>query len=185
MAVYALGDVEPRIDPTAYVHPDAVLIGNVEVGPESSIWPHAVLRADDNLIRVGARSSVQDNAVLHCTSELPTIVGDDVTLGHLCHLEGCTIEDQGLVGVGSVVLHEAVVGFGSIVGANAMVRNGQVVTARSCRPTRWRSASRPPCGRGSCPREPTSSTRRSTWSARGSSARACAAWTDRPSAGVR
>ncbi len=131
MAVYALGDVEPRIDPTAYVHPDAVLIGNVEVGPESSIWPHAVLRADDNLIRVGARSSVQDNAVLHCTSELPTIVGDDVTLGHLCHLEGCTIEDQGLVGVGSVVLHEAVVGFGSIVGANAVVRNGQVVPPHS------------------------------------------------------
>jgi len=131
MAVYALGDVEPRIDPTAYVHPDAVLIGNVEVGPESSIWPHAVLRADDNLSRVGARSSVQDNAVLHCTSELPTIVGDDVTLGHLCHLEGCTIEDQGLVGVGSVVLHEAVVGFGSIVGANAVVRNGQVVPPHS------------------------------------------------------
>ncbi|MBQ90705.1 MAG: gamma carbonic anhydrase family protein [Acidimicrobiales bacterium] len=131
MAVYALGDVEPRIDPTAYIHPDAVLIGNVEVGPESSIWPHAVLRADDNLIRVGARSSVQDNAVLHCTSELPTIVGDDVTLGHLCHLEGCTIEDQGLVGVGSVVLHEAVVGFGSIVGANAVVRNGQVVPPHS------------------------------------------------------
>jgi carbonic anhydrase/acetyltransferase-like protein (isoleucine patch superfamily) len=131
MAVYALGGREPRIDPTAYVHPDAVVIGNVEIGPGSSVWPHAVIRADDNLISIGARTSVQDNAVLHCTSDLPTIVGDDVTLGHLCHLEGCTIEDQGLVGVGAVVLHEAVVGMGSIVGANAVVRNGQVVPALS------------------------------------------------------
>ena len=127
MAVYALGDIEPRIDPTAYVHPKAVVIGNVEIGPESSVWPHAVIRGDDNLISIGARSSVQDNAVLHCTDEFCTIVGDDVTLGHLCHLEGCTIEEQGLVGVGAVVLHGAVVGRGAIVGANAVVRNGQVV----------------------------------------------------------
>jgi|TARA_B100001971_G_scaffold42909_1_gene37846 carbonic anhydrase/acetyltransferase-like protein (isoleucine patch superfamily) len=127
MPVYALGGVEPRIDPTAYVHPEAVVIGNVEIGPESSVWPHAVIRGDDNLISIGARTSVQDNAVLHCTDEFQTIVGDDVTLGHLCHLEGCTVEDQGLVGAGAVVLHEAVVGRGAIVGANAVVRNGQVV----------------------------------------------------------
>ncbi|MBC8363704.1 MAG: gamma carbonic anhydrase family protein [Actinobacteria bacterium] len=127
MPVYALGGVEPRIDPSAYVHPEAVVIGNVEIGPGSSVWPHAVIRGDDNLISIGARSSVQDNAVLHCTDELRTIVGDDVTLGHLCHLEGCTVEDQGLVGVGAVVLHAAVVGRGAIVGANAVVRNGQIV----------------------------------------------------------
>jgi carbonic anhydrase/acetyltransferase-like protein (isoleucine patch superfamily) len=127
MAVYALGDRVPQIHPSAYVHPLAVVIGDVVLGPESSVWPHAVIRADDNRISIGARTSVQDNAVLHCTSHLPTIVGDDVTLGHLCHLEGCTIEDRALVGVGAVVLHEAVVGRGSIVGANAVVRNGQVV----------------------------------------------------------
>jgi carbonic anhydrase/acetyltransferase-like protein (isoleucine patch superfamily) len=127
MAVYALGDRVPQIHPSAYVHPLAVLIGDVVLGPESSVWPHAVIRADDNRISIGARTSVQDNAVLHCTSHLPTIVGEDVTLGHLCHLEGCTIEDRALVGVGAVVLHEAVVGRGSIVGANAVVRNGQVV----------------------------------------------------------
>ncbi len=131
MALYALGDREPSVHPDAFVHPLAVLIGSVVVGPESSVWPHAVIRADDNRIVVGARSSVQDNSVLHCTPELPTIVGDDVTLGHLCHLEGCTIEDQALVGVGAVVLHEAVVGTGSVVGANAVVRNGQVVPPRS------------------------------------------------------
>jgi carbonic anhydrase/acetyltransferase-like protein (isoleucine patch superfamily) len=127
MAVYALGDRVPQIHPSAYVHPLAVLIGDVVLGPESSVWPHAVIRADDNRISIGARTSVQDNAVLHCTSHLPTIVGEDVTLGHLCHLEGCTIEDRALVGVGAVILHEAVVGRGSIVGANAVVRNGQVV----------------------------------------------------------
>ena len=127
MAVYALGDRVPQIHPSAYVHPLAVVIGDVVLGPESSVWPHAVIRADDNRISIGARTSVQDNAVLHCTSHLPTIVGEDVTLGHLCHLEGCTIEDRALVGVGAVVLHEAVVGRGSIVGANAVVRNGQVV----------------------------------------------------------
>ena len=127
MAIYALGDVEPQVHPTAYVHPLAVLIGAVVLGAESSVWPHAVLRADDNRIVIGARTSVQDNAVLHCTSDLETVVGDDVVLGHLCHLEGCTIEDQALVGVGAVVLHEAVVGRGAIVGANAVVRTRQVV----------------------------------------------------------
>ena len=127
MAVYALGDRVPQIDPTAYVHPLAVVIGSVELGPQASVWPHAVIRADDNLIQIGARTSVQDNAVLHCTSLLPTIVGEDVTLGHLCHLEGCTVEELALVGVGAVVLHEAVIGRGASVGANAMVRNGQVV----------------------------------------------------------
>ena len=127
MPVYAIGDIAPEIHPAAYVHPQAVLIGAVVLGPESSVWPHAVIRADENRIVIGARSSVQDNAVLHCTADLPTIVGEDVTLGHLCHLEGCTIEEQVVVGVGSVVLHEAVVGRGSIVGANAVVRNGQIV----------------------------------------------------------
>ena len=131
MAVYALGDRVPDVDPSAYVHPDAIVIGSVVLGPGASVWPGAVLRADDNEIRIGARTSVQDNAVLHCTSHLATVVGEDVTLGHLCHLEGCTIEDWALVGVGAVVLHEAVIGRGSIVGANAMVRNGQVVPPQS------------------------------------------------------
>ena len=125
MPIYSLGELVPRIDPTAYIHPQAVIIGNVEIGPEASVWPNAVIRGDDSLISIGARSSVQDNAVLHCTAELPTIVGEDVTLGHLCHLEGCVIEDQALVGVGAVVIHEAVVGYGSIVGANAEWKKAQ------------------------------------------------------------
>ena len=78
MAVYALGDRVPQIHPSAYVHPLAVVIGDVVLGPESSVWPHAVIRADDNRISIGARTSVQDNAVLHCTSHLPTIVGEEI-----------------------------------------------------------------------------------------------------------
>ena len=127
MAIYALGDMEPQIDPTAYVHPDAVVIGNVVLGPESSVWPYAVLRGDDGAIRIGARSNVQDCAVIHCTDELDTIVGDDVTIGHMAHLEGCTVHDQSLIGVGSIVLHEAEIGPNALVGANAVVTGRTIV----------------------------------------------------------
>lgn len=121
MAIYALGDIEPRIHPGAFVHPEAVVIGDVTIGDESSIWPCAVLRGDDGRIVVGARTSIQDGSVLHTTPQLPTIVGDDCVIGHLVHLEGCRIEDGALVGNGSVVLHAAVVRSGALVGAGAVV----------------------------------------------------------------
>jgi carbonic anhydrase/acetyltransferase-like protein (isoleucine patch superfamily) len=131
MAVYALGGLEPRIDPTAYVHPLAVVIGNVELGPEASVWPCAVLRGDDGLIRIGARSNVQDGAVIHCTPSHPTIVGDGVTIGHQAHLEGCSVLDGSLIGVGSVVMHDARIGPDALVGANATVTGGTVVPYRA------------------------------------------------------
>ncbi len=131
MAIYALGDLEPRIDPTAYVHPLAVVIGNVELGPEASVWPNAVLRGDDGLIRIGARSNVQDGAVIHCMPDHPTIVGDGVTIGHQAHLEGCAVLDGSLIGVGAVVMHDARVGPDALVGANATVTGGTVVPARA------------------------------------------------------
>ncbi|MEY2974238.1 MAG: hypothetical protein RIR49_658 [Actinomycetota bacterium] len=121
MAIYALGDRVPRIDPTAYVHPDAVVIGEVEIGPGSTIWPGAVLRGDDGAIRVGARTSIQDNCVLHTTPMDHTVVGDDCVIGHLVHLEGCTIEDRSLVGNAAMVLHRSVVRSGAIVAANSVV----------------------------------------------------------------
>ena len=127
MALYALGDRAPTIDPTAFVHPEAVLIGNVTVGAESSIWPGAVLRADHGDVRIGARTSIQDGTVIHCTPQFPTIVGDDCVVGHLVHLEGCTIENFALVGSGSTVLHNAVVRTGSLVGAGALVPGGMEV----------------------------------------------------------
>jgi carbonic anhydrase/acetyltransferase-like protein (isoleucine patch superfamily) len=119
--IYALGDLHPDIDSTAYVHPDAVLIGAVTVGAESSIWPGAVLRGDDGEIFVGARSSIQDNCVLHTTLETPTRVGNRCVIGHLVHLEACTIEDDALVGNAAMVLHRSVVHSWSIVAANSVV----------------------------------------------------------------
>ena len=123
MAVYALGELEPTIHHDAYVHPDAVIIGSVTIGAQSSVWPGAVLRGDGGLISIGERTSVQDNAVLHTTPEWPTIVGDGCVLGHLIHLEGCRIDDDVLIGNASMVLHRSVVRSGAIVAANSVVLN--------------------------------------------------------------
>jgi carbonic anhydrase/acetyltransferase-like protein (isoleucine patch superfamily) len=129
MAIYRLGDRVPTIDPEAFVHPEAVIIGTVTVGPESTVWPGAVLRGDHGTITIGARTSVQDGSVIHCGPGFPTTVGDGCVIGHLAHLEGCTLEDDSLVGSGSVVLHFAVVGTGATVGANAVIPNNMVVPA--------------------------------------------------------
>jgi carbonic anhydrase/acetyltransferase-like protein (isoleucine patch superfamily) len=127
MPIYAFGDQVPTIDSDAYIHPDAVIIGSVTIGPRSSVWPCAVLRGDDGEIRIGAGTSVQDGSVLHTTPFRPTVVGDDCVIGHIVHLEACTIEDGALVGNGSIVLHEVVVGSGAVVGANSVVLNGTVI----------------------------------------------------------
>lgn len=129
MPVYALGDQVPDIHPTAYLSPEAVVIGSVSIGAESSIWPGAVLRGDDGEITVGARTSIQDGAIIHTTHFQPTTIGDECVIGHLAHLEGCTIADGALVGSGSVVLHNAVVESGALVGAGAVVSGGTVVPA--------------------------------------------------------
>jgi carbonic anhydrase/acetyltransferase-like protein (isoleucine patch superfamily) len=127
MPVYGLGDVEPDIHPDAFVHPEATVIGNVAIGAESTIWPRAVLRGDYGRITVGARTSIQDGAVIHCTRELDTVIGDDCVVGHLAHMECCVIENGALVGTGAIVLHRAVVGTGALVGAAALVPNGMEV----------------------------------------------------------
>jgi carbonic anhydrase/acetyltransferase-like protein (isoleucine patch superfamily) len=131
MPIYALGDAVPDIDPSAYVHPDAVVIGRVTIGPEASIWPCAVLRGDDGVITIGARTSIQDGSVVHCTPFLPTVVGANCVVGHIVHLEGCTVEDGALVGNGSIVLHRAVVGTGAVVGSNAVVPGGMEIPAHT------------------------------------------------------
>lgn len=129
MAIYAIGDRVPEIHETAYVHPDATVIGSVVLGPGASVWPQAVVRGDYGTITIGAGSNVQDGAVVHATDALDTVVGADVVIGHLAHLEGCTVEDRALIGVGSAVLHRAVVGHGATVGAGAVVTNDMVVPA--------------------------------------------------------
>jgi len=127
MPIYALGDLVPRIDPSAFVHPDAVIIGDVTIGPESSIWPTAVLRGDQAPIVIGAQTSIQDGTVIHVSRAVPTNVGNRCVVGHNAHLEGCSILDYCLIGSGSVVLHHVVVGPHSLVGAGAMVPNNKVI----------------------------------------------------------
>ncbi|MCO1582463.1 MULTISPECIES: gamma carbonic anhydrase family protein [unclassified Crossiella] len=130
MAVYALGDLEPVIHETAYVHPDAVVIGNVTLGPQVSVWPTAVLRGDYGRIEVGERSNVQDGTIIHCTQIHPTLIGAGCVVGHNVHIEGATIGDGCLIGSGSVVLNGAVVEDGAIVGAGAVVSHNGHVPAR-------------------------------------------------------
>lgn len=127
VAIYALGTQVPRIHPDAYVHSDAVVIGDVTIGAGSSVWPSAVIRGDDGHIVIGERTSIQDGSVLHTTAATPTSVGNDCVIGHLVHLEGCTIEDECLIGVGSIVLHRVIVRSGAVVAANAVVLNDMEV----------------------------------------------------------
>jgi carbonic anhydrase/acetyltransferase-like protein (isoleucine patch superfamily) len=127
MPLYEIDGVAPRVDADAFIHPDAVVIGHVTIGPGSSVWPGAVLRGDYGTITVGAGSSIQDGTVVHAGPSFPTIIGDGCVVGHLTHLEGCTLEDESLAGSGSVVLHWAVVSRGATVGANAVVPNKMVV----------------------------------------------------------
>lgn len=127
MPIYALGDQVPEIHPDAYIHPDAVVIGNVIIGAQTSVWPNAVLRGDDGFIFIGERCSVQDGSVIHTTAVFPTTVGNEVTIGHLAHLEGCIVDDKALIGSGSIVLHNAHVGEEAVVGGGAFVRNNQIV----------------------------------------------------------
>jgi carbonic anhydrase/acetyltransferase-like protein (isoleucine patch superfamily) len=127
MAIYALGEVEPTIDTSAFVHPDATVIGAVTIGPETTVWAQAVLRGDVGRITIGARTSIQDGAVVHATTELWTDIGDDCVVGHLAHLEGCVVEAGALIGSGSIILHRARVCSGALVGAGALVPNGMEV----------------------------------------------------------
>ncbi len=131
MPIYALGERTPTIHADAFIHPDAVIIGDVRVGAHSSVWPSAVLRGDYGTIIVGERTSIQDGAIIHAVAAFPTVIGDDCVIGHLAHLEGCVIEDRALVGSGSVVLHQATVHSGATVGAGAVVRNRMDVPANA------------------------------------------------------
>jgi len=131
MTIYALGDRSPQIHPSAYISPEATIIGNVVIGEQSSVWPGAVIRGDENLISIGAFTSVQDGAVIHCTEEYPTMVGDWCTIGHLAHLEGCRVDDHALVGSGAIVLHDARIRSHALVGGAALVPGGMDVPALS------------------------------------------------------
>jgi len=122
----------PRVHPTAFVDQSAQVIGDVEIGVDSSVWMHAVVRGDVNFIRIGDRSNVQDGCVLHVMHETdPTIVGSDVTIGHAAIVHGCTIEDRVLIGMGAIVLNGARVGADSIVAAGTLITERMQIPPRS------------------------------------------------------
>jgi carbonic anhydrase/acetyltransferase-like protein (isoleucine patch superfamily) len=121
---------QPRVDPSAFVAPTAVLIGDVEVGPESSIWFGAVLRGDNGPIRVGARTSIQDNAVVHVSEGGGTFVGDDVTVGHCAVMEDCRIEPHALIGSNATLLNGCTIGEGALIAAGSVVGQGAAIPPR-------------------------------------------------------
>ena len=120
----------PRIDPDAYVDPQAAVIGDVTIAAGASVWPFAVLRGDqDNYVTLGRNSNVQDNSVLHVTPEFPCIVGDNVTIGHRAVVHACRVMNNVRIGIGAVVLDGAVIEEGAQVGAGALVPPGKIVPA--------------------------------------------------------
>lgn len=121
MALYKLADVSPRVAASAYVAPTASVIGNAELGEDSSVWFGAVLRGDNELISIAAGSNVQDGAVLHTDPGYPLSVAANVTIGHQAMLHGCSIGDGSLIGIQAVVLNAAVIGRGCLVGAGAVI----------------------------------------------------------------
>jgi carbonic anhydrase/acetyltransferase-like protein (isoleucine patch superfamily) len=119
--IAALGDRVPAVDPTAFVAPSAVVVGDVALGPRASVWYGAVVRADAESIRIGADSNVQDGSTLHSDPGFPLVLGDRVTVGHRVVLHGARVDDDVLVGMGAVVMNGAHIGSGSIVAAGAVV----------------------------------------------------------------
>ena len=118
----------PRVAATAFVDDSAQVIGDVEIGEDSSIWMHAVLRGDVNRIRVGARTNIQDGCVVHgMRGTHATLIGDEVTVGHAAVLHGCVVEDRCVIGMGAIVLNGASVGTGSIVAAGTLVVEGMAI----------------------------------------------------------
>jgi len=121
-------DILPTIAPSAFVDRSAQVIGDVHLGAEASIWPGCVVRGDVNIIRIGDRTNVQDGTIVHVMREThPTIIGNDVTIGHGAIVHGCTVEDRVLIGMGAILLNGCRIGAGSIIAAGALVPEGMVI----------------------------------------------------------
>jgi carbonic anhydrase/acetyltransferase-like protein (isoleucine patch superfamily) len=131
MPIYELNGRSPQIHENAFVHPDAVLIGDVRIGANSSIWPSAVLRGDSSYIEIGQDTSIQDGSIIHCQTQFPTIIGSRCVVGHNTHLEGCVIEDKCLIGSGSTVLEKVLVKKGALVAAQSLVPPGKTIPEKA------------------------------------------------------
>lgn len=126
MPIYKIDQKTPQIAPSAWVAPNATVIGDARLGDNVSIWWNAVLRGDNDPIHIGANSNIQDGSVLHTDEGVPMHIGANVTVGHMVMLHGCIVGDNSLIGIGSVILNRAVIGKHSIVGANTLIPEGKV-----------------------------------------------------------
>jgi carbonic anhydrase/acetyltransferase-like protein (isoleucine patch superfamily) len=125
-------NLHPKIDETAYVAENATIIGDVEIGAESSVWFGAVVRGDVNYIRIGERTNVQDGSVIHVSSQThPTVIEDEVTIGHRVTLHGCYVERGSLIGIGAIVMDGARIGANSLIGAGSLVTPNTQIPPRS------------------------------------------------------
>lgn len=128
--LYTLDGVSPRVHPSAFIAPNAAVIGNVEIGPECGVWFGCVIRGDTNAIRIGARTNIQDNTVIHVDDASPTTIGDDVTIGHAAIIHGCTLRDRAFVGMGSTVLDLSVIEEEGMLGAGGLLTPGKIIGKR-------------------------------------------------------
>ncbi len=126
---FELGGRRPKVHPNAYIAPTAVLIGDVEVRAGASVWFGAVLRGDESTITVGEGANVQDNAVVHCAEDLPTVIEQNASVGHSALLEGCVVEQGAVVGMGATMLQRSRLGAGSLLAAGAVLQEGQHIPA--------------------------------------------------------
>ena len=131
MALYALPDKMPQIDETAWVAPNATVIGDIRLAANASIWWNAVLRGDNDPIAIGENSNIQDGSVLHNDDGVPLTIGRHVTVGHMAMLHGCSVGDGSLIGINAVILNKAVIGKNCIIGANALIPEGKIIPDRS------------------------------------------------------
>jgi carbonic anhydrase/acetyltransferase-like protein (isoleucine patch superfamily) len=127
LSIYSLDGVRPDIADNAYVAPSAQIIGNVKMADHSSVWFGAVIRGDNDLIEIGARTNIQDNSVLHTDPGIPLIIGDGVIVGHRVMLHGCKIGENTLIGIGATILNGAVIGKNCIIGAHSLITEGKVI----------------------------------------------------------
>lgn len=124
---FELGGIRPTVHPDAYIAPTAVLIGNVVVGAGASVWFGAVLRGDEAQISIGEGANIQDNAVIHCARDMPTLIEKDASIGHSAQLEGCVVEEGAVVGMGATMLQRSRLGAGSLLAAGAVLAEGSEV----------------------------------------------------------
>jgi carbonic anhydrase/acetyltransferase-like protein (isoleucine patch superfamily) len=137
VTIIPIHGASPQIDESAFIAPGCTIVGNVTIGPQASVWYNCVLRADVSRIVIGARTNIQDGSVLHCDPERPgdpdgspLIIGEDVLVGHMVMLHGCTIHDRGFVGLGAIAMNKAVIGSDAMLAAGAMLTEGKVMADR-------------------------------------------------------